>query len=167
IGGGFGINIHLLIENYPKIRKVIYLDIPPNLYVGTQYLKAFYGEAVYDYRMLRKLQEIKFSDTDDLEIFCITPWQIERLQSQVDIFMNSHSFVEMPKEIVSNYARHFMSFPGSEKAEIVLITYDNFDLTTTLDPAFLPQFFPGREFLFFKSDHLMEPSRKNLFYVSV
>ena len=166
IGGGFGTNVHLLLENYPNIRKVIYLDIPPNLYVGTQYLKAFYGEAVYDYRMLRKLQEIKFSDTDDLEIFCITPWQIERLQAQVDIFMNSHSFVEMPKEIVSNYARHFMSFPGSEKAAIVLITYDNFDLTTTLDPAYLPQFFSGREFLFFKFDTLMNTSRMNLYYMS-
>ena len=46
IGGGFGANIHLLLENYNNIRKVIYLDIPPNLYVGTQYLKAFFGDAV-------------------------------------------------------------------------------------------------------------------------
>ena len=167
IGGGFGTNIHLLIENYPKIKKVIYLDIPPNLYVGTQYLKAFYGKAVHDYGEHRKLQEIKFSDTDELEIFCIAPWQIERLQTQIDIFMNSHSFVEMPKETISNYTKYFMNLPQSEKSKIVLITYDNFDPTTTLDPDSLPQFFPSRKFQFFLSNILIEQSRKNLYYVSV
>jgi hypothetical protein len=155
------------IENYSNIRKVIYLDIPPNLYVGTQYLKAFYGEAVYDYRKLKKMEKIQFSDTDDLEIFCIAPCQIENLQDQVDIFMNSHSFVEMPKEIVSNYAHHFMGFPGSEKSAIALVSYDNYDLTITLDPAYLSQFFTGREFQFFECETLMESSKKNLYYVSV
>lgn len=166
IGGGFGCNVHLLIENYPNIRKVIYLDIPPNLYVGTQYLKAFYGSAVRDYRSLRQSQILKFSDTDDLEIFCIAPWQIDSLKTQVDIFMNSHSFVEMPKEIVENYAHHVMNLPSSEKTVVVLVTYDNFDPATTLDPASLPQFFPGRAFQFFESETLMNSSRKNLYYVS-
>ena len=40
IGGGFGVNLHLLIENYKNLKKFVYLDIPPNLYVGTQYLKS-------------------------------------------------------------------------------------------------------------------------------
>ena len=167
IGGGFGTNIHLLLENYPNIRKVVYLDIPPNLYVGTQYLKAFYGEAVFDYRNLKNSEKIKFADTDDLEIFCIAPWQIENLQVHVDIFMNSHSFVEMPKEIVSNYAHHFLGSPGSEKSAVVLVTYDGYDPATTLDPASLPRFFPDREFQFFESETLMDKSRKNLYYVSV
>lgn len=35
IGGGFGVNLHILIENYPNLRKFVYLDIVPNLYVGT------------------------------------------------------------------------------------------------------------------------------------
>lgn len=55
IGPGFGINIHLLLENYKNIKKVLYLDIPPNLYVGTQYLKAFYKKSVSDYRDLKDL----------------------------------------------------------------------------------------------------------------
>jgi len=74
IGGGFGIYIHLLIENYPNIRKVIYLDIPPNLYVGSQYLKAFYNDAVVDYKKSRELNQIEFSDDNNLEIFCVAPW---------------------------------------------------------------------------------------------
>ena len=61
IGGGVGTNVHLVLENYKNIRKVLYLDIPPNLYVGTQYLKAFYGNAVSDYRTLKTLDSIKFS----------------------------------------------------------------------------------------------------------
>jgi putative sugar O-methyltransferase len=166
IGGGFGCNVHLLIDNYPNIRKIIYLDISPNLYVGTQYLKSFYGDAVYDYGKLKKFEKISFSDTDELEIFCITPWQIENLQTTVDIFMNSHSFVEMPKEVISNYSHHLMRLPGSEKTAIALVTYDGYDLTTTIDPARLPEFFPGREFNFFESETLMDNSRRNLYYVS-
>ncbi|WP_292471259.1 putative sugar O-methyltransferase [Methanolobus sp.] len=166
IGGGFGVNVHLLIENYPNIRKVIYLDIPPNLYVGTQYLKAFYGEAVSDCRKFQNLETIKFTDTDDLEIFCIAPWQIEKLQAQVDIFINAHSFVEMPKDIVSNYAHHIMRLNSSDKSAIALISYDLFDLTTTFDPANLPQFFPGRKFQFFEHEGLVDSSRRNLYYVS-
>jgi putative sugar O-methyltransferase len=166
IGGGFGTNIHLLLENYPNIRKVVYLDIPPNLYVGTQYLKAFYGEAVRDYRDLKKRDRIVFSDTEDREIYCIAPWQIENLQTHVDIFMNSHSFVEMPAEVVANYAHHLMRLPGSDASAIALVTYDQYDLTTTLDPGNLPRCFPGRTFQFFTSGTLMDTSRMNLYYLS-
>ena len=42
IGGGFGANIHFLITNYPNIKKIIYLDAVPNIYVGTEYLKFHY-----------------------------------------------------------------------------------------------------------------------------
>ena len=37
IGGGFGANLHFLITNYPNIKKVIYLDAVPNIYVGTDF----------------------------------------------------------------------------------------------------------------------------------
>jgi putative sugar O-methyltransferase len=167
IGGGFGVNIHLLIENYPNIRKVIYLDIPPNLYVGTQYLKAFYGEAVYDYSKLKDEGGISFSDTDNLEILCIAPWQIEKLEAQVHIFINAHSFVEMPKSVVSNYAQHVMRLLSLEKSAIALVSYDGFDLTTTFNPDDLPEFFSGKIFEHFEHDGLLDSSRRNLYYVSV
>ena len=41
IGGGFGSNAHFLITNFPNIKKFIYLDAVPNLYIGTEYLKFF------------------------------------------------------------------------------------------------------------------------------
>lgn len=104
IGGGFGVNVHLILTNFKSVRKIIYLDIPPNLYTGTQYLKTFFGDAVKDYRQTRHLQEIAFKNDDELEIFAITPWQIENVRTDIDLFWNSHSFVEMPIKVIKNYA---------------------------------------------------------------
>ena len=166
IGGGFGTNIHLLLENYRNIRKVLYLDIPPNLYVGTQYLKSFYDTAVFDYRDLKHLGSIEFSADDTMEILCIAPWQIERFRGTIDIFMNSHSFVEMPKNVVKNYVDKFSGFSGSKDAAIALTTYDNFDLNTTFHSSELPIFFKDRKFDHFEVDSLLDSSRRNLFFVS-
>ena len=166
IGGGFGANIHLLLENYKNIRKVLYLDIPPNLYVGTQYLKAFYGTAVFDYRTLKHLDSIKFSADDNIEIFCIAPWQIEKFESAIDIFMNSHSFVEMSNDIVKNYIDNFKKFPESINSAVALTAYDVYDLNVTLHPEELPKFFKDRKFDYFEADTLLNSSRKNLFFVS-
>ena len=166
IGGGFGANIHLLLENYKNIRKVLYLDIPPNLYVGTQYLKAFYGTAVFDYRALKNRDSIKFSADDNIEIYCIAPWQIETFESTIDIFINSSSFVEMPNNVVKNYVHNFEEFPESKNAAIALITYDGFDLNTTFHPNELPNFFEDRKFDYFEAYRLLDSSRKNLYFVS-
>jgi putative sugar O-methyltransferase len=106
IGGGFGSMAHTLMHLFPNIRKYLYLDIPPVLYVGTQYLKHFHGDAVLDYRETRDRASITFSDTDEREIVAIAPWQIERVQASADLFWNSSSFQEMTRAIVSNYARH-------------------------------------------------------------
>jgi len=166
IGGGFGANIHLLLSNYKNIKKVLYLDIPPNLYVGTQYLKAFYGSSVYDYRDLRKRERINFSNNDELEIFCIAPWQIENFGSSVDIFFNSHSFVEMPENVVQNYASKINEFHNSDKTAIALTTYDQFDLNSTFHPNKLPHYFKGRKFHNFEKESLVDSKRKNIYFVS-
>jgi putative sugar O-methyltransferase len=166
IGGGFGINVHLLLENYKNIKKVLYLDIPPNLYIGTQYLKAFYDASVIDYRALRHLDSIKFSQDENVEIFCVAPWQIEKFKSVIDIFMNSHSFVEMPRPVVQNYIDKFNEFPESINAKIALTTYDHFDLNSTFHPNELPKFFKNRRFEYFEVDTHLASSSKNLFFIS-
>lgn len=166
IGGGFGTNVHLLLENYKNIRKILYLDIPPNLYVGTQYLKAFYGDAVIDFRSLRNQDSIKFSANDNLEIFCIAPWQIERIESPVDIFMNSRSFAEMPKDTVKNYIDNFKRLPESKDSAIALITYEHHDPDTLLHPNEWLKLFKGRKFDSFEADTLLDSSSKNFYFVS-
>jgi putative sugar O-methyltransferase len=166
IGGGFGANIHLLLTNYKNIRKVLYLDIPPNLYVGTQYLKAIYGQAVSDYTDLRDRESIEFSANDDFEIYCIAPWQLQKYDGSLDILMNAHSFVEMPENVVKNYIDEFDRISDSKDPAIAMTSYDKFDPHATLHPSRLPQFFEDREFDCFEAASLLQPSRKNFYFVS-
>lgn len=134
IGGGFGANVHFMITNFPNIRKVVYLDAVPNIAVGTEYLKSHFGDAVKDYCGLKDWGEIAFADDDELEIFCIPPWSIEKLRVQVDHFHNAHSFVEMPKDVVRNYGKFLKKF---STREISLVSYSNFDPMTTFDVKLL------------------------------
>lgn len=167
IGGGFGAHIHLLLTNYSNIKKVLYLDIPPNLYVGTQYLKAFFGEAVKDYNETRGFKEISFKDNDDLEIFAIAPWQIEKITAGIDILWNSHSFVEIPENIVAHYVKCIQGLPEHNSASIVLISYDQFDLKTTLDPDKLQKIFSMRQFNKYYFPSMIDNTRNNLYFISV
>mgnify|MGYP006156829533 CR=1 FL=1 len=122
IGGGFGVNIHILLQNYPNIKKILYLDIVPNLFIGTEYLKHFYKDAVLDYNSTRNNPKIKFSKNNDLKIICIAPWQIEKVDCSIDYFHNSHSFIEMTENIIRNYVKYIEKF-CSNKSQIVLTTY--------------------------------------------
>lgn len=145
IGGGFGANVHLQLQLFPKLRKVVYLDVPPNLYVGTSYLRTLYGDAVRDYLETRRADRIAFRDDDSLEIVAICPWQIEALDLEVDLFWNAHSFLEMPWDVVTNYADKVMGLRGAAETSIVLAAYGG-GASNVIDPDRLPTAFPGREF---------------------
>ena len=106
IGGGFGAFAHTLLHCFPNVRRYLYLDIPPILYVGTQYLKYFFGNDVTDYRATRSSKAIEFSPDDRREIIAVCPWQIERIDAEFDLFFNGSSFQEMTKDMVANYAQH-------------------------------------------------------------
>ena len=105
IGGGFGANIHVLLNNFKNIRKVLYLDVAPNLFIGTEYLRNYFGDSVKDYLELKN-KKIIFSNDENLEIHCISPWQLPNVNSQIDHFHNSCSFAEMTFEIVENYSKY-------------------------------------------------------------
>lgn len=141
IGGGFGANVHLVIELF-GVKKIIYLDIAPNLYVGTQYLKSFYGSAVRDYRTNRH-SSIRFNDNSALEIICILPPQIEQIETELDVFHNAHSFVEMPESVVKNYATFINQRLRDRRSFISLVSYDGFDLQTTFHPNRMLKYFSG------------------------
>jgi putative sugar O-methyltransferase len=167
IGGGFGVNMHLLLTNYENIRKVIYLDIPPNLYVGTQYLKAFFGPSVADYREVRERNSLAFASDARLEILCIAPWQIELLKNEVDVLINANSFVEMPKAVARNYADKTVGRFSAQKTAIVLTSYSTFDPTTTFHPDELPTFFETRgDFTKTRFESLIRPQLEYYLYVS-
>ena len=134
IGGGFGAMAHTLLHLFPNIRKYLYLDIPPTLYVGTQYLKHFYGDAVIDYRHSRSARRIGFSDDDSREILAICPWQLETVDASCDFFWNSSSFQEMPQEIVNFYAVQIERLLGPD-ADMALYVYEGGAVSRTLKSA--------------------------------
>jgi putative sugar O-methyltransferase len=147
IGGGFGANVQILLQNYKNLKKVFYMDMVPNLIVGTEYLKSLFGESVIEYRQLKSDEKIRFSSNDELEIICITPWQIEKIEGEIDYFYNSHSFVEMPKVVVENYIKHMEDRVMTEHTRIALAShYDDYYLTdeNTFDSKELNLFFGGK-----------------------
>lgn len=159
IGGGFGVNVDLQLQLFPNIRKILYVDIAPNLYVGTQYLKSKYGASVVDFKITKNLETITFKDDESLEIYCILPFQIELVKTKFDFFHNAHSFVEMSQEAVVNYGaqvKHLLKDDG----RVYFVTYDGFNedtihpedllkllsssLSMPLSMSLIPTMFPDR-----------------------
>ena len=134
IGGGFGAFAHTLLHLYPNIKKYIYLDIPPILYVGTQYLKHFYEDDVIDYRQTRELNSINFSSNNQREIIAICPWEIEKIDTNVDLFWNSSSFQEMTQDMVLNYSKHIDRMLIDYESKLCLHMYKNWKPEKTLMP---------------------------------
>ena len=163
IGGGFGANIHFLITNFPNIKKILYLDVVPNIYVGTEYLRHHYKERVKDYMEICDYDKISFSKNNELEIICIPPWLIEKVETEIDHFHNAASFVEMPKIVIKNYLKFIKKF---KTKELSLISYDNFDLKTTFMPEELNSFFDNKLNVFWKDFLIEEYNRKLIYLIS-
>lgn len=162
IGGGFGANVHFLITNFPNIKKILYLDAVPNIYVGTKYLEHHFGKKIKNYLDLKNLDKIKFQNNGELEILCIPPWLIEKIDTEIDHFHNAASFVEMPKIVIDNYVKFIKKFKTSE---ISLISYDGYDLKTTFNPEELNIFFDNKLKISWK-DNLIEEYNRKLIYLT-
>jgi len=163
IGPGFGANIHLIEQNYPEIRKFIVVDIVPNVWVVTEYLKSIYGDSVKDYLTTHEMKEIKFKEDMSLEIFVIPTWQIEKITSPIDCFWNSNSFVEMTPNILENYAKNLARI-STNKTLYNFISYDKFDLKTTFHPDLIPDYFKNVKFEKLRYPSLVKDEHKNYFY---
>ncbi len=163
IGPGFGTNIHLIEQNYPKIRKFIVVDIVPNVWVATEYLRSIYGDCVKDYLVTKEMKEIKFKDDMSLEIFVIPTWEIEKISSSIDCFWNSNSFIEMTPNIIKNYAKH-LSRIRTNSSVYNFISYDKFDLNTTFHPDLIPNYFADVEFQKSRHPSLVKDGHNNYFY---
>ena len=91
------------------------------------------------------------------------PWEIEKINVKIDHFHNAASFVEMPENIVKNYIKYVNKFKSKQ---ISLISYDNFDLNTTLDPNLLSNFFDNKLNIF-KKDHLINDFNRKEIYLTL
>ena len=163
IGGGFGANIHFLITNFPNIKKILYLDVVPNIYVGTEYLRHHFKGKVKDYLELRNFEKISFSKNDELEILCIPPWLIEKVEVEIDHFHNAASFVEMPKLVIQNYIKYVKKF---KVKDISLVSYERLNLKTTFDPEELNTFFDNKLNVYWENSLINEYKKKLIYLTS-
>lgn len=164
IGGGFGANLHLMLQNYKSLKKIVYLDIVPNLVVGTEYLRNLYGNAVHDYLETRTLEKIEFTNNDSLEIYCIAPWQIEKLGVTIDYFHNAHSFIEMPIEVMHNYL-YYVAKLLKKEGRISLVTYDSVDINIYFSREQLNNIVK-KFFNAYKYPCLIRPDMKYYYFIS-
>ena len=139
LGGGFGGNIHLLVQNFKNIKKIIYVDMFPNIFVGTEYLRSHYGNSVKDYSKFCNSSKIEFEKNDDLEIICIPNWMLDKVHSKIDKFHNSASFQEMTIDQVSNYKNLILKILN--KNYISIIVYKGWEKNNTLSADVIKKIF--------------------------
>ena len=137
VGGGYGAYQHFLIENYPNIRKILFIDVFPILYVGSQYLKTLYGDSV---KSPIDEKKINFKEDDSLEIVCISPNQFELVDEKFDLFLNCNSFQEMTENSIKGY-RNIYKNKTNENSQIGLVGYSNYDETSQFSPSHVANIF--------------------------
>ena len=103
IGGGYGGFSEVLKKTYPNV-KIIFIDIPPQLYVAERYLKSVFPDKVAGYRDTKQMESINYDSFSDYDILILPPWDIEKIEDNlIDNFSNQSSFQEMSKNTVKSY----------------------------------------------------------------
>lgn len=114
LGSGAGGQIEVLKKLYPNICFYLF-DIPPQLYVCEEYLKALFPNDVISYNETRKLKTVPYQPG---KIFIFGSWMLSQLKDlSYDLFWNSNSFQEMEPDIVLNY----LSFVNKQTSKYVFL----------------------------------------------
>ncbi len=165
IGGGFGVNIHLIQNIFPNIRKFIFIEIPPTLYVANQYLKSIFGDSVVDYEKNRTNKNIKFKNNSDLEILCIAPWQIDNLNvSNINHIHNANSFVEVPEEQLKFYSESIRKFLSKQNGSISLVSFEDVNSKLFHNSTILTKYFGDYNFDYSVKSKLIFEDNKYYYY---
>jgi len=105
VGGGFGTLGEILCQSGIPDMRYIDVDIPPTSFVAQYYLGEIFGQKnVTTYCQTSSLKVIPIETLQAASVLC--SWQIEKLEGQVDLFVNFISFQEMEPAIVQNYLTH-------------------------------------------------------------
>lgn len=105
IGGGFGTLGEILSSSGITDLRYIDIDIPPTSFVAQTYLSNLLGsENVATYTKTKQIGSLDIQSLPAASVLC--SWQIERLQGNVDLFVNFISFQEMEPHVVENYLKH-------------------------------------------------------------
>jgi putative sugar O-methyltransferase len=105
IGPGLGLTSLAHMTLNPNLRVIVNVDIPPVLYLSTQFLKSVESVEVIDYRALHARERIVPEPAGNVvRIYQLAPWQFPRVDGAFDFFFNAFSFQEMEREVCRNYA---------------------------------------------------------------
>lgn len=114
LGPGSGKQIEVLKKLHPQLSFLIF-DIPPQLYVCEQYLKAVFPKDVISYRDTKGLSDISSPDSGKIYIFGSYKFPI--LESvKTDLFWNAASLQEIEPEM----AKHYLSFVNRSAEAVYL-----------------------------------------------
>ncbi len=103
LGSGMGRQTEIFAKLHPNQTYLLF-DIPPQIYVAEQYLKAVFGDRVVSYRENR--DRTSLSNLRPGAIYIFGNNQMPLLETYpVDLFWNSASFHEMEPDVVQNYLR--------------------------------------------------------------
>lgn len=106
LGPGLGLSTLAHIALNPEIKLIVNVDVPPVLYVATQYLRTIDGVNVVDYSDIPETGAFTPAPTGDrVTVYQIAPWQLPRLSGSIHLFHNAYSFQEMEQDICANYAK--------------------------------------------------------------
>jgi putative sugar O-methyltransferase len=105
IGPGLGLSTLAHMTLNPHLRVVANVDIVPVLYLSTQFLRSIDSVDLVDYREMRDHVSIVAEPAENgVRVYQMAPWQLPKLEGQIDFFFNAFSFQEMEEEVVRNYA---------------------------------------------------------------
>lgn len=101
LGSGAGKQAEVLLRAHPQSTILIF-DIPPQLYVANQYLKAVFGDRVVDYTCTRAVNSAAEIEPGKIHVFANWRFPLVR-ELACDLFWNAASFQEMEPGVVRNY----------------------------------------------------------------
>lgn len=104
IGGGFGTLGEILLKSQSPGMRYIDVDIPPVQFVAAEYLSHVFGKENVATYMDTQIDKVEIENLPGAAVLC--NWQIEKLEGQVDLFVNFISFQEMEPSVVANYLNH-------------------------------------------------------------
>ena len=105
IGPGLGLSTLAHIALNPGLRMIVNCDIPPVLYISTQYLKSIPTIEVVDCRAAMSDDGVlRPRASDRPTVYQLASWQMPYLNFEADAFFNAFSFQEMELDICRRYA---------------------------------------------------------------
>ncbi len=104
LGSGSGKQAEVVAKLHPDAT-IFLFDIPPQLYVAHQYLRAVFGDRVVPYHVTKLVS--KASDFQKGHIYLLPNWRFPLVRDlEADLFWSAATFGEMEPDVVLNYLSH-------------------------------------------------------------